>query len=469
MSDLCKPDLLESWVDATCSSEEAHEMEEHVIHCRTCSNEAAMQRRERRLFDERARHMTIDHAAMWAKVAPRLSDRSILPLRSRAATWVGGAVAAAAALMFFVRFAGTMGTHTTAVSSAAMSPGAALPTVSHEDSGHSDRWSFQVGEKPELVLDNPSGDIHVTTGAAGVVSVHAAFDAVKSSGWKVESKQAKNGVVTTRVWCDGADCGDAPDVDSTAQIPEESALTVHAVDADLRVDQVHGRVQANAVDGDVALNAVREARVKTVNGDINVEGGASVPQKLESVAGDVSWQGRCAHGCALDITTVSGDIMLRHTNDSSYRLRFQTVSGESPVEVSADSDGLPGKPSVVTVRDGQGAISVKSVSGDFSYMEGTPVQVTKIEAHGAGDDLDRVVQEALAGAHGALTDAETQKALEQARMAIGLAKMQLKAAHLDEAARKLQEAGLDKEAAELQRANEALQHLQREKTPKGGK
>ncbi len=381
MSDLCKPDLLEAWIYETASSEDAREMEQHIIGCRSCSDEAAWLRRERRMFDSRARAMTTDHAAMWAKVAPQLKGGTVTPLRSRSATMFGGLVAAAAAVLCMVKLGEGFMSHGNAVTgSLSSTPGAALPEHAQPAmEKHTDqRWAFNVAAHPQVMIDNPNGNITVVAGTTGAIKMHAVIDEDTKSAWRVDTKQDK-GVVMTRVSCQGLDCGDAPDVALTAEVPEDCELTMHAVAADLTVHQVHGRVVANTVDGDIELNSVGQVQARSVSGDITLLGGASVASRLESVSGDLAWKGTCGEGCELDLVTVSGDIQLAHSKDSSYRLRFQTVSGDAPTLVSDDGNH-PGRPRIITINGGKGAISVKTVSGDFSFNDE--------HASAKGNDLD---------------------------------------------------------------------------------
>jgi hypothetical protein len=486
MSDLCKPDLLEAWIYETASSEDAREMEQHILGCRSCSDEAAWLRRERRMFDSRARATTTDHAALWAKVAPQLKGGTVTPLRSRSATMFGGLVAAAAAVLCMVKLGESFMGHGNAVTgSLSSTPGAALPehaqpaTEKHTDQ----RWAFTVAAHPQVMIDNPNGNITVVAGTTGAIKMHAVIDEDAKSAWRVDTKQDK-GVIMTRVSCQGLDCGDAPDVELTAEVPEDCELTMHAVAADLTVHQVHGRVVANTVDGDIELNSMGQVQAKSVSGDITLLGGASVASKLESVSGDLAWKGKCGQGCELELVTVSGDIQLAHSEDSSFRMRFQTVSGEAPTLVSTDdSDHLPGRPRIITVNGGKGTISVKTVSGDFDYgNENTQFKVGE-DADGDLSDARKGVAEAhkiLAEAHtligGSLNDKlvrdatkrgldQAQTGLEQAKHALDAAKKELDQARSKDNLKSLHEGmqhELDESKKALDEAKKAIDEERRE-------
>ena len=88
-----------------------------------------------------------------------------------------------------------------------------------------------------------------------------------------------------------------------------------------------------AVSGDVVVeNALGEVRLRTVSGDAQVSQNGAGASKLEygTTSGDLDWAGACRAGCRIEARSMSGDVKLRLTPDSSFDVRYVSHSGDSP-------------------------------------------------------------------------------------------------------------------------------------------
>jgi len=133
---------------------------------------------------------------------------------------------------------------------------------------------------------------------------------------------------------------------------------------DLHVEDASGRIDINAVSGDVLLQLAGsvELGAKTVSGDIRVEGGSLVSVRAQTTSGDIRLDsplgGRGSHA----IETLSGDVTLVAV--AGLRVEARTVSGDLTSELPHRSEGRAGR-RVIVVGDGAAELAFRSVSGDL--------------------------------------------------------------------------------------------------------
>jgi len=133
---------------------------------------------------------------------------------------------------------------------------------------------------------------------------------------------------------------------------------------DLHLEDASGRIDINAVSGDVLLQLAGsvELGAKTVSGDIRVEGGSLVSVRAQTTSGDIRLDsplgGRGSHA----IETLSGDVTLVAV--AGLRVEARTVSGDLTSELPHRSEGRAGR-RVIVVGDGAAELAFRSVSGDL--------------------------------------------------------------------------------------------------------
>lgn len=141
---------------------------------------------------------------------------------------------------------------------------------------------------------------------------------------------------------------DDASADLVIKVPAKSSLNVNVVSADLTARGVAGRQDLQSVSGNVVGDGSREFRVRTVSGDIRLTTkNEQATTEIRTVSGDVTVQGGASG--ELDFTSVSGDARLAFGTLS--RAKFKTVSGDLTLDAGLANDGR---------------FEAESVSGDVS-------------------------------------------------------------------------------------------------------
>ena len=191
----------------------------------------------------------------------------------------------------------------------------------------------KIGRDGRFSLSNISGDIVVTGGGGGEVSIEAVK---RTRGDKSELGRVqiavddRAGRVDVRTEheqnrTDRNRQGDHVSVDYTVTLPASVSVDVHSVSGSVKVTGVHGSLRAETVSGEVTINdAPRLEGAKTVSGDVTLTGvTADGDLSAGSVSGNVRAKGLKARG--LDLGSVSGDINV--SDVTCERLGVKTVSG----------------------------------------------------------------------------------------------------------------------------------------------
>ena len=133
---------------------------------------------------------------------------------------------------------------------------------------------------------------------------------------------------------------------------------------DLHVEDASGRIDINAVSGDVLLQLAGsvELGAKTVSGDIRVEGGSLVSVRAQTTSGDIRLDSPLGSSGSHAIETLSGDVSLVAL--AGLRVEARTVSGDLTSELPHRSEGRAGR-RVIVIGDGAAELAFRSVSGDL--------------------------------------------------------------------------------------------------------
>jgi Putative adhesin len=133
---------------------------------------------------------------------------------------------------------------------------------------------------------------------------------------------------------------------------------------DLHLADASGRVDINAVSGDVFLQLAGsvELGAKTVSGDIRVEGGSLVSVRAQTTSGDIRLDSPLGGSGSHAIETLSGDVTIVAV--AGLRVEARTVSGDLTSELPHRSEGRAGR-RVIVVGDGAAELAFRSVSGDL--------------------------------------------------------------------------------------------------------
>ncbi len=128
------------------------------------------------------------------------------------------------------------------------------------------------------------------------------------------------------------------------------------------------RIRAHAVNGTVTLQGARgDVEASTVNGDLVLAGARCEACRLETVNGDVRFNGDLASGSRLDVETVGGSVELVLPADVSAEFDVETFSGDVENELGPTpkkaSRHLPGHELRFTAGGGGAQVSVNTMNG----------------------------------------------------------------------------------------------------------
>jgi hypothetical protein len=133
---------------------------------------------------------------------------------------------------------------------------------------------------------------------------------------------------------------------------------------DLRLVEAAGRIDVNAVSGD----AVLELGIRTVSGDVRVDGGSVDVVRVQTTSGDIRLDSPLTGKTGNTIETLSGDVAVLAT--AGIRVEARTVSGDLTSELPHRSEGRAGRRTLV-IGDGAIELSFRSVSGDLRIHDGS--------------------------------------------------------------------------------------------------
>src|SRR5262249_25266301 len=147
------------------------------------------------------------------------------------------------------------------------------------------KWSFRTGPAPRVMVSTVSGSITAVAGDGDNVGV----EGTATGNWVLEVKQ--NGdEVRARACCGPCDAQRNHDRRGHARLlvrmPPGAQLSANDVSGNIRVSGLRGHHQ------------------------------------LHTVSGDVAWEGVCGKDCSVYANTVSGDIKMDLSPQSSFGLEY---------------------------------------------------------------------------------------------------------------------------------------------------
>ncbi len=172
------------------------------------------------------------------------------------------------------------------------------------------------------------------------------------------------------------------------KVPQNSALEVSLVSADLHVSGVDGSQHLKTVSGDVRGEVGGgDLQVDTVSGDVNLTAHNGHSAQIKTVSGEINLSGTSGD---LTLNTVSGDTIV--TVGDLMRANLESVSGDINVKAGAlaaqgqfEATSVSGDLQVHFATQPDADIDVQSFSGDISNCFG-PKAVK--EQYGPGSRLN---------------------------------------------------------------------------------
>ena len=147
---------------------------------------------------------------------------------------------------------------------------------------------------------------------------------------------------------------------------------------DIRLRDAGGRIDVNAVSGDITLElaVAADLGIRTVSGDVTVTGGSVGALRLNTTSGDVRLESPLTSRTDNSIETLSGGVSLLAT--AGLRVEARTVSGDLSSDVPHRTEGSMGRRTLI-VGDGATALSFRSVSGDL-HIRGAVSEAPRVDA-----------------------------------------------------------------------------------------
>lgn len=297
----------------------------------------------------------------------------------------------------------------------------AAPALAEEKFQEKFEKTVPVSKTGKFTLSNISGDIEILTSKEAQVKI----EALKVSKAGSLDKAKENAAQVTIEVTGGADLvavetkypkrsggfwgGDSINVsvDYKVWVPEQAAVELSSVSGDVTVAPVGGVAKVKSVSGDVKLegaagadidlvsgdlemaNIAGDAFIKAVSGDIQVKGikgsveveavsgvikllDVAGAQKVnaKSVSGDIAYTGTIVSGSRFEIKTHSGDVTLTIPADASFDLEASTFSGDidSAFQITTSGKISPREVSG-TVGKGGATLILKTFSGNIDLKK----------------------------------------------------------------------------------------------------
>ena len=148
-------------------------------------------------------------------------------------------------------------------------------------------------------------------------------------------------------------------------------LNAEAIDGDIHVAGSPSWLRAKSASGAVTFRgASSDAGISTVSGAVKIEGGVFERTKVETVTGNVSFNGRLDRSGTFDFDTHSGAIDIAVPDKTNASFAVVTIAGSIANNVSRTSPttGRFGRGSELTTETGDGGakISVRTFKGSVT-------------------------------------------------------------------------------------------------------
>lgn len=220
----------------------------------------------------------------------------------------------------------------------------------------------------QVTVSTVSADIEIG-GVRGAVNARSTSGEVEIDGRPAAVRATStSGDVTVNVSTDGRVVASTTSGDVTIAGSVGDGVSAESVSGDVVVTARTQEVRAKSVSGDVGLEGVRgRASGSTVSGDVRVVGGQLQYASLESVSGDLLYEGDLSSGAAFDLESHSGDITLVLPRGVGADFDVRTFSGSIQSqfggEVRRTSQYGPGRELRISNGGSGGILRIQTFSG----------------------------------------------------------------------------------------------------------
>jgi len=175
-------------------------------------------------------------------------------------------------------------------------------------------------------------------------------------------------------WSGNGDRNDT-EVNLTIRVPAGLRLRIGTVSGDVAGERLEGELELRSVSGDVRLEGGQGPSIdlETVSGDVNLLKVSSKEVSGRTVSGEILFEGPVMDGGTYDFGTTSGDITLRLPGRPNATMSAATFSGgfSSDLPVNQDASRRRRHRFAATWGSGSARLDLESLSGDVT------IRVTK--------------------------------------------------------------------------------------------
>jgi DUF4097 and DUF4098 domain-containing protein YvlB len=252
---------------------------------------------------------------------------------------------------------------------------------------------FTVGDKPVVILQNPSGRIQVKAW-----DKHEVMIVAQSASDKIEldTEQVANRIeVATQAVGKSAAPGDL-NSDLTVTVPTETELQVHTDSGNVTIDSVHGNMSFDTVAADLFLQDVDGyVMIKSLGGSVvctrcagrldanSISGNIQLIQpamdnvQVQTSSGNILFDGSFLSRGVYVLKNYSGTIEVRFSKGDSFdvsaRSLFGHVLNQAPVVPDQHSMRAPkysmSESLFGSVNDGHAKVELSSFSGTIKILK----------------------------------------------------------------------------------------------------
>lgn len=124
-----------------------------------------------------------------------------------------------------------------------------------------------------------------------------------------------------------------------------SKTTARSVSGDIKLHGTDGDVRVQTISGDAGVTLDKgSVNASTVSGDVTVAAGEAKAADLETVSGDVAFEGNVVPGGTLSGSSHSGDVGFQLPDTASAKFRLESFSGDVSADKVAEAETRgPGK------------------------------------------------------------------------------------------------------------------------------
>jgi len=194
------------------------------------------------------------------------------------------------------------------------------PFLPAQDTTH----RFDVGEKPQLILKNMSGEINIKSGKSGQVTITVLRVAdpkdveITQNGDRIRVK-TRSGAGNKRSYRGAS---------FEIEFPEKGELEISTLSGDVTVKGVSGYLRLRSVSGDIEVKRLSgRLALHSVSGDVSMTETGACEVDAVSMSGDISYSRGSLVGGDYSFSSTSGNVLVAYEQEASFSLSGRTISG----------------------------------------------------------------------------------------------------------------------------------------------